>query len=294
MTLDGKADALLKLDRAEEAEDVVKAALAEAKAQGSLGYQAELTLRLGLIALHRKDMTRALDAMAHAAEYARTAGGNRILAGIAMERARVLRAGNRTTEGEAAIREGVRASRSMGERLLLPRLLAELADIEISTGRRADAVEVLAEADDLLEGLLTNASSPWVRGRILASMDEIVSARIRLEGERNASNPTRLFAVVERARGRSLVELLHARPLSDLTKPEELRKGERRITALQLQLLRTTSRPARKRLLDQIFIARGTARADGDRDVRAGEPIRPGGQQSARRADGPPAGRTAA
>jgi hypothetical protein len=114
---------------------------------------------------------------------------------------------------------------------------------------------MLQEADDILEGLLTNASSPWVRGRILGSMDAVVSARIRLEGERAGSDPTRLFAVLERARARSLVELLHSRPLSDVHGSTDLRAGERRITALQMQLLRTTNRTNRQRLLDEIFRA---------------------------------------
>jgi len=255
MTLVGKADALVKVGRVSEAEELVTTTLAEAAREGSLGYQAELTLRLAFIAVERKQTTRALEAMSRAAEFARAAGGNRILAGIALERARILRAANRLSDAEAALREGVIASRSMGERLLLPKLLGQLADVQLSQGRRAQASELLQEADDLLEGLLTNASSPWVRGRILASMDEVVSARIRLEGERSGGDPGRLFAVLERARARSLVDLLHARPLSDVRKPDDLRIGERRIAALQLQLLRTTGRASRQRLLDEIFIA---------------------------------------
>jgi CHAT domain-containing protein len=223
----------------------------------SLGYQAELTLRLAFIAVQRKQTAQALESMSRAAKFARAAGGNRILAGIALERARILRGANRSSEAEAALREGMIASRSMGERLLLPRLLAQLAELELSAGRRAQASELLQEADDLLEGLLTNASSPWVRGRILSSMDGVVSARIRLEGEHSSGDPSRLFAVLERARARSLVDLLHARPLSDVRKPEDLRKGERRIAALQLQLLRTTGRATRQRLLDEIFRAEG-------------------------------------
>ena len=255
MTLVGKADALVKVGRVSEAEELVTTTLAEAAKEGSLGYQAELTLRLAFIAVERKQTERALEAMSRAAEFARAAGGNRILAGIALERARILRAANRSSDAETALREGVIASRSMGERLLLPKLLAQLADVQLSQGRRAQASELLQEADDLLEGLLTNASSPWVRGRILASMDEVISARIRLEGERSGGDPGRLFAVLERARARSLVDLLHARPLSDVRKPDDWRKGERRIAALQLQLLRTTGRASRQRLLDGIFIA---------------------------------------
>ena len=255
MTLVGKADALVKVGRVSEAEELVTTTLAEAAKEGALGYQAELTLRLASIAIARKQTAQALEAMSRAAEFARAAGGNRILAGIALERARILRAANRSTEAESALREGITASRSMGERLLLPKLLAQLADLQLSLGRRPQASELLQEADDLLEGLLTNASSPWVRGRILASMDEVVSARIRLEGERNDGDPAALFAVLERARARSLVDLLHSRPLSDLRKPEELRRGERRIAALQLQLMRATGRANRQRLLEEIFRA---------------------------------------
>src|SRR5690606_33938178 len=129
-----------------------------------------------------------------AAEVAKAAGGNRILASVGLERGRLLREANRPGDAERAYREGIDASRSMGERLLLPRLLAQLADLQLSRGRRAEASELLQEADDILEGLLTNASSPWVRGRILGSMDPVVSARIRLEGA--GSNPARLFAVL--------------------------------------------------------------------------------------------------
>jgi CHAT domain-containing protein/tetratricopeptide (TPR) repeat protein len=255
MTLVGKADALARVGRLDEAEALVKTTLAEAAKEGSLGYQAELTVRLASIAAARKQTDEALEQLSRAAEFAKAAGGNRILATIGLERGRLLREANRPGDAERAYREGIAASRSMGERLLLPRLLAQLADLQLSRGRRAEASELLQEADDILEGLLTNASSPWVRGRILGSMDAVVSTRIRLEGERAGPDPARLFAVLERARARSLVDLLHSRPLGEIRRPADLRAGERRITALQMQLLRTTSRADRQRLLDEIFRA---------------------------------------
>lgn len=255
MTLVGKADALARVGRLDEAEALVNATLAEAAKEGSLGYQAELTVRLASIAAARKQTDRALEELSRAAEFAKAAGGNRILATIGLERGRLLREADRPGEAERAYREGIVASRAMGERLLLPRLLAQLADLQLSRGRRTEASELLQEADDILEGLLTNASSPWVRGRILGSMDAVVSARIRLEGEGADSDSARLFAVLERARARSLVDLLHSRPLSEIRRSTELRAAERRITTLQMQLLRTTNRGNRQRLLDEIFRA---------------------------------------
>ena len=120
-----------------------------------MGYQAELTLRLAFIHLQRKQAAQALDAMSRAAAFARAAGGNRILAGVALEQARVLRAANRLADAETALSDGIAASRQMGERILLPRLLSQLAEVQLSQGRREQAADALHEADDLLEGLLT-------------------------------------------------------------------------------------------------------------------------------------------
>jgi hypothetical protein len=44
------------------------------------------------------------------------------------------------------------------------------------------AVALLTEASDLLEGWFTNASSPWVKSRLVSGMDDVFMARIRLEG----------------------------------------------------------------------------------------------------------------
>jgi CHAT domain-containing protein/Tfp pilus assembly protein PilF len=255
MTYLGKGDALIKLGRVDGAETQIRDALSEATREGSAGYQSELTMRLALIAESRKQIPQALQLMARAMQLARSTGTKLLVANLAMEHARALRAAGQLSEAETALVEGVAASRETGERLVLPRLLAQLADLPLSMNRRARAAELLREADDLLEGLLTNASSPWVRGRILAAMDDVVAARIRLEGEQASKNPAGLFAVVERARGRSLLDLLHARPLSQIQKPEDLRAGERHIATLQLRLLRTKSQVERGRLLDDIFIA---------------------------------------
>lgn len=255
MTYLGKGDALIKLRRADEAETLIRDALAEATQEGSAGYQAELTMRLALIAENRKEIPQALELMARATQLARSTGTQLLVATLAMEHARALRAAGRAADAEATLVEGIAASRETGERLALPRLLAQLADLHLSMHRRSRAAELLKEADDLLEGLLTNASSPWVRGRIVAAMDDVVAARIRLEGEQAAKDPSPLFAVVERARGRSLLDLLQSRPVSQLQKSGDLRSGERRIAALQLRLFRAKTRQERDRLLDDIFVA---------------------------------------
>ena len=159
MTYVGKADALIKLGRVEESETLVRDALAEATQEGSAGYRAEPTMRLALIAEARKQPAQALQAMERATTLARDTGTTMLVANTAIEHARALRTAGRTADAAATLAEGVQASRAAGERLVLPRLLAQLADLRLSTKRHSEASELLQEADDLLEG----------RGRILAS-----------------------------------------------------------------------------------------------------------------------------
>src|SRR5438046_2574483 len=159
-----------------------------------------------------------------------------------------------TQQAEETLRQGVQIARYIAEHLLLPRLLTQFAEIKASQRRYVEAADLLEEANDVLEGLLTNASSPWVRSRVIGGMDDVYVSRIRLAGA-SGEDPGRAFSVVEQARGRSLLELLMSIPVSEVKMPPELRAGERRIAALQLRLLRAKGRTERQRLLDQIFLA---------------------------------------
>jgi CHAT domain-containing protein len=251
MTYLGKGNALVRLGRLQDAKRVLADALAVAERDGAFGYQAELILQQGLIAHQEKDTAGALDLLAKSTELAVKAGGNRIVAEIALEAGRIQRQAARTSEAERTLRTGIDVARRMGERLLLPRLLAALADLRVSDRRYTEARELLEEASDLLEGLLTNASSPWVRSRIIGSMDGVLLARVRLEGTQGQS-PSRLFSVLEQARGRSTLELISAH--DEVQNPAALRAGERRIAALQTKLLRSKASAERQRLLDEIML----------------------------------------
>lgn len=251
MTYLGKGNALARLARLEESKRVLADAFAVAEREGAYGYQAELVLQQGLISYQQKDTPQALELLSRATELARKAGGNRILAEIALELARIQRENRRLTDATTTLGAGIETARRMGERLLLPRLLAELAEVKVTQSRYTEARALLEEAGDLLEGLLANASSPWVRSRVIGGMDSVLVARVRLEGSQ--ADASRLFSVLEQARGRWLLELVASR--DDLTRTEEFRAGERHLAALQLKLLRTTRRAERQQLLDEILRA---------------------------------------
>lgn len=254
MTYLGKGDALTKLGRLNEAEQTLRQAIKVATEHGALGYQAELTMMLAAIAQARKQPAEAERLLSEAMGFARQAGGNRIVAQIALEHGRLLRGQRRFAEGAHVLEEGISVARTMQEQLLLPRLLTELAELRGAERRYGEAASLLEEASDLFEGFLATASSPWVQGRIVNGAKDVFLARIRLEGARGP-DANRLFAIVEQARGRALLELLLATPAAEVPASAALKAGERRVAALQVKLFQTKSRAERARLLDQIFVA---------------------------------------
>lgn len=254
MTHVGRSNALIRLGRLEEADGVLAKAGEVAARSDALGYQAQLLSQRGAIANQRGQAAEAATRFSEALALARRAGANRLVAEIALESARLLRQQKDVAGAERALQEGLRVARRMEEHFLLPRLLAATADLEASRRRFTAADGLLDEAADILQGLFTTTSSPWAQSRLVSGMDEVFLARIRLEGARG-QNAARMYAAIEDARGRSLLELLANRPLASQTRPAAMREGERRISDLQRRLFQTTNAAARTRLLDQIFAA---------------------------------------
>lgn len=254
MTHVGRSNALIRLGRLDEADGVLAKAGEVAARSDALGYQAQLLSQRGAIANQRGQAAEAVVRYGEALALARKAGANRLIAEIALESARLQREQKNIAEAERVLREGLSVARRMEEHFLLPRLLAATADLEASRRRFTAADTLLDEASDILQGLFTTTSSPWAQSRLVSGMDEVFLARIRLEGARG-QNAGRMYAAIEDARGRSLLELLANRPLASQARPEAMREGERRISNLQRRLFQTINAAARGRLLDQIFAA---------------------------------------
>lgn len=254
MTHVGRSNALIRLGRLDEADAILAQASAVAEKAQARGYQAQLVAQRAQIASERKRTSEALKLLAEARTLAKAAGGNRLVAEIALDAARIQSQQGANADAEQTLREGIAAARVMEERLLLPRLLAAMSEVRASQRRFGESATLLDEAADILNGLFTSASSPWVQSRLVSGMDEVFLARIRLEGARG-SDPGRMYSAIEDARGRPLLQLLVNRPLALQQRPRELLQGEKRISDLQRRLLQSANAGARERLLAEIFAA---------------------------------------
>jgi tetratricopeptide (TPR) repeat protein len=215
MTYLGKGDVLVQLGRFKEADQLLIDALAYATREGALGYGAELTYKQGLIAVERNQSEQAIDLMKRAIDLGHQAGVNRIVAEVAVDLARIQRASGLTADAERTLPDGIQLARDKAEHLLLPRLLVQLADLKASERRYAEAADSLDEDNDMLEGLLTTTSSPWVQSRVIGGMSDLYLQRIRVE-VLQGHGAAAVFSVVEQAHSRSLLDLLLSTPAGDV------------------------------------------------------------------------------
>lgn len=254
MTYLGKGEALAELNRFGEAEKLLTEALAMAMETGALGYQAELKMKLGLIASKQGKAKDARSLLEEASDLAGQTGGHRLLAEAKLELARIQRSSKDLNAASKSLNEGTAYARNLNEPFLLPKLLGEHASLRLEQGNTSEARELLEEATDILESMLAKTSSPWLKSRVFGVMDQVFLARLDLEGS-TAASPAHLFAVVEQARGRVLAEMLLSRASAKLQSTPESIAGERQLAELQSRLYEAKTRKTRKALLDEIFFA---------------------------------------
>ena len=188
------------------------------------GYQAELIRQDALLTEAVGSREDAIQRLLEAADFARRAGANRVLAEIYLDLGRLQLALGRQKDAAGSFRAGIEASRAIRERLLSPRLLAQFAEIEMAHGQLTAARDLLEEASGIAEGLLAGVWSPWVKSRLVAVMDSVFLARLRLEVKAGA-DAERIFPIIEQARGRAITDLIMGRGQGARTKSLGVKEG---------------------------------------------------------------------
>jgi CHAT domain-containing protein len=248
----GKTSALVALGRAAEAKELLEHALDVAKQSNSVGYQAEIGYQLGLLASKAGNTTEAARRFEEAVRLDEEVDGWRTVSQAQFELSKIYEAQRNLPAAERVAKEAVIASRRSADRFYLPRYLARQADIEIKLGRIREAKATYAEAEDVINGILVNASSPWTKSSLIAAMNDVFVGHLRSEIQFGQS-PARVFHVVEEARGRPVADLLRTRRSAQAPQSAELTAAERKIAGLQIALQKTTVSRQRQRILDQLY-----------------------------------------
>src|SRR5579862_7028294 len=251
MTYAGKAQALAALGRTSEAKKLLESVLEISHKRAALGYESEALLELAKLEERTGQDTQAIDHFRQAAAAATKVDGHNLISEADLELSKVLTNQKRYGEAEFAAKESVEASRAIGDKLLVPRSLAQLAAVEESRGKYHIADQLFNDATDVVEAILSTTTTANAKSSVAGSMDGIFLGHFELAAM-HLNSPGKAFVVIEGVRGRSIADSLRFRKVSREPEPASLTRTEKEISQLQLRFLRAGTRE-RKRLLTDLL-----------------------------------------
>ena len=247
--------ALLAQQRPDDAQRLVDEALKQAAVDRSRIKEVELLMMAATIARARGRDDAALASLDRASQIATEGGVQRLLGEVEAERAATYRKRGDLVQALDSARVAVRATKAAGSRWQLPQQLQVQAATEVALGKIAEAEATFEEAHDVLEGTMLNVPSPAAQARLVGVMSQVYTGHFALAAQQGDAR--KAFAVLERARGRALADmLLDTGPATSAINPQH----NRRISQLQVRLLRASTPAERRRILDDLWSAEQAVR----------------------------------
>jgi CHAT domain-containing protein len=251
MGYEGKAQALVSLDRTGEARAVLERALAKARSQGKRGHEAELLIRLGRLAAQSGDRQPALTYLEDAGQLASSVQFHRIEADAMYELAQLYRDGGDLAKAEACAIRGVTASQQVGDRYYVPRNLTILANLKERRGRNGEAKILYEQAEEVIEGMLIGVDEPYWNSSVVAAQSQTYLQHFGLLIR--SGDVREAFRVLERVRGRTLARALADRKASPAAlESEQTASLEAAVAGLQTRLMQNSSAAEREQLEDKL------------------------------------------
>ncbi|MGA2073481.1 MAG: CHAT domain-containing protein [Terriglobia bacterium] len=247
----GKVSALEELNRRQEAQAVLNFALDEARRAGILGAQADLLREDGELAVDNGNFALARTYYEDCASVSERGHLTRLLADAMFKLTNLYQQGGDLTRAEQCVERGIQAVRQVEAPYQLPHYLGVEAELKESMGRYQDADVLFSEAADLVEAMLLSVSSSTDASSLIGIMSEVYVGHFRLAAMFLQDN-AKAFKIVERARGRVMLDALR----TNRAVPEEglaqLTPAEFHVVDLQRELRQPHSSTERQALLDQL------------------------------------------
>lgn len=253
MTYAGKAQALAALGRAAEAKNLLESVLEISHQRTALGYESEALLELAKLEERTGQDMQAIDHFRQAVAAATKVDGHNLIGEADLELSKVLVKQKRYGEAESAAKESVEASRAIGDKLLVPRSLAQLAAVEESRGQYQLADQLFSEATEIVDAILSTTTTANAKSSVAGSMDAIFLGHFELAAM-HLNSPSKAFTVIEGVRGRSIADSLRFRRVSPEPEPASLTRTEKEISQLQLRFLKAAAKERKRFLTDLLSL----------------------------------------
>ncbi len=250
----GKAKALMALKRFQEAEQLVRESLRQAEADDRHVKKVQMLLAASDLARMLGKNEEALGYLYDAQPIAEQGGFRRLLAELYSDLAAILQQAGKIRDAEAHAARAVTLSEGAGDTYLLPSQLLALANIREAEGRLDDALQLLERATDVVEALLVNVPTSTHASSLIRTMSRVYVKHFELASGHGRSVDY-AFAVLERARGRVLRDVIAQVTAAELThrRSAEYMRLQRELSRLQRSLLLLRKPAERQAALRQIW-----------------------------------------
>ena len=238
--------ALLAVDRANEAQQLVDVALKQAATDTRRIKQVELLMMAATIARRRGLDDESLSRIEQAVQIAKAGGVQRLLGDAEAERSSIYRNRGDLARALEERASGFSATKAAGSRWELPAVAVQCSLGSSSwqdRGRRAH----LRGGPRHSRRHDAERSSGSAQARLVGVMSDVYTGHFALVARQGDTN--KAFAVLERARGRALADLM--RSSSGVAATNNAQR-DRAISQLQVRLLRAFSWE-RRRILSQLW-----------------------------------------
>ncbi len=249
----GKARALIALNRKDEAAELLEQAIARARQDRNFFALTQLLIVAGT-AIAPDDPAKGLSHLSEAVELSQKKGFHHVFAWSTFELATAYRDSGNLDAAEQLATRSNRIMRELEDRYHLPQHLALLADLKARKGDVQRADELYSEATDVIEGLLVKVNQRQLKSSLIETLSDAYVGHFELAATA-FSDPAKAYEIVERARGRVLADTLRGERETLTAAGGQTAEARKEITRIQSALLRETDRDERAQLLDKLFRA---------------------------------------
>ncbi len=247
----GKARALIALNRKDEAIELLEKAIARAREDRDDFALTQLLIVAGT-AVASDDVTKAIEDLEEAVELSQAKGFHHVFAWSTFELAGVYRGAGNLDAAESLATRSNRIMRELEDRYHLPQHLTLLADLKARKGAYQRADELYSEATDVIEGLLVKVNQRQLKSSLIETLSDAYVGHFELAAT-VFSDPEKAYGIVERARGRVLADTLRGERETFSSAGSETAKAQSEINQIQKALLHETDQDEREQLLDKLF-----------------------------------------
>ena len=261
----GKAQALTALGKETEARQLLESLLAISRGKSAFGYESEAYLDLGKLEEKLNHRPAAIDRLKQAVAAAKKVDGYNLISEADIELSKELLQDKQYNQAEIAAHEGLEAARNIGDKILIPRSLAQLAIVDQSEGRYRTADGLFREAGEIVEAMLATTTSPNAKSEMASSMESVFLGHFELAAT-HLNDPGKAFTIIEGIRGRSIADTLRSRPVNRGPEPASLTMAEKEISRLQLRILKAGPGERKKLMTDLLNLEQRAGQIEAEED----------------------------